>query len=253
MEMLKMLPPNRFDEIVGTNLICRITLEHVPGSYDHKRYHAVRRCMTRVPFPAGAFPVWDFHVLTSDGKVHRFHPRYSKKLAATAKVEGVPIGLPTPPDAGRGLSDGPGTYRRIINGNYDVVESTQSTVVEAIDDTADPGTRDPSTLASTCSNASPNPGEEFVFKAAARDESTVVEQGKERKGDEKATACNTGAAADGMAEAPWPEDSTDKHKANADGVGSWTPTASSSSDWKQGWQSRWQSGWVEDWKTGWRS
>ena len=228
MQMLRMLPPNRFAQIVGTNHICRITLENVPGSYDHKRHHAARICKTRKPFPADApVPVWDFHVLTSDGMVHRFHPDYSRCRAATAKVEGVPIGLPSPPIHGRGESDGPGTYRWITNGNYDVVERTQSHL-EAIEDTADPGTCATLTSADTHIHGSfkkksetrSSSTAEFVFKAAARNESTVVEQGKKGKGDEKATACTTVAAADGMAEAPWCEYFPDKHKANADGVGS---------------------------------
>ena len=142
--MLRSLPQKQFDTTVGTNDICRIPLEPVPRSYDHKRRHAAKCCRTRQPFEDGASaPVWDFHVLTSDGNVHRLHPDYTKTKAETAKVEGVPKGLPTPPDAGRGLSDGRGTYRRITRGNYTVEESTQSTVVEAIEDTADPGTRDP--------------------------------------------------------------------------------------------------------------
>ena len=141
------------------------------------------------------------------GNVHRFHSDYNKRKAATAKVEGVPIGLPAPPDAGRGLSDGPGTYRWITRGNYDVEESTQSTVVEAIEDTADPGTRDPSTLASTNSNANPSPSKKCPSRDAIRDLSTIVEQGKGGLGNGKATGYTTAAAAaaiaaDGMAGAP---------------------------------------------------
>ena len=67
MQMLNMLPPDRFAQNVGANHICRITLEHVPGSTDHKRCYAPTQCNTQVPFPPEAsVHVWDFHVLTSD-------------------------------------------------------------------------------------------------------------------------------------------------------------------------------------------
>ena len=62
----------------------------------------------------------------------------------------------------------------------------QSTVVEAIEDTADPGTRARYTLQSTVQSTvveaiDDMPGLEVVLKAATRDESTVVEQGQERE------------------------------------------------------------------------
>ena len=80
MQMLMQLPQNRFDEIVGPHHICRITLEHVPGSTDQKRCNAAIKCLSQesIPKEADAF-VWDFHVLTSNGEVHRFHPDYTKK------------------------------------------------------------------------------------------------------------------------------------------------------------------------------
>jgi hypothetical protein len=60
----------------------------------------------------------------------------------------------------------------------------QSTVVEAIEDTADPGTRARYTLQSTVQSTvveaiDDMPGLEVVLKAATRDESTVVEKGQE--------------------------------------------------------------------------
>ena len=122
MQMLMQLPQNRFDEIVGPHHICRITLEHVPGSTDQKRCNAAIKCHAQEPIPkeADAF-VWDFHVLTSNGEVHRFHPDYTKKKAGAVKVLGLAPSLPQGPAAGRGLSDGPGTFRRISDGNYNPV------------------------------------------------------------------------------------------------------------------------------------
>ena len=243
-QMFAQMPADMFAKIVGANHICRITLEPVPGACDQKRHHAAKICNTQVPFPDDApVPVWGFHVLTSDGRVHRFHPDYTKRRAATSLVLGVANNLPAPPDAGRGGSDGLGTYRRITDGNYDVVERkgggkgkgkpTQSTVVEAIEDVP------------------PTPGTSTVVHAiedepATRAESTVVEKGKAGKaGGKQHTSAVVQAVAEhevvqhksAVAEATW-----EWSDWNTAGHGS---SSSSSIGWGQGWKSagEWKSYW----------
>ena len=191
----------------------------------------------------------------------RFHPDYSKKKASVSEVLGVATNLPAPPDAGRGGSDGPGTYRRITDGNYDVVERkgggkgkgkpTQSTVVEVI----------------AIEDMPPTPGTYTVVHAIedrVPDESTVVEKGKAGKAVEKGNAgkasiCgggHTGKGKAAVAETPWPlfdgaahRAAVDEHKLAWNGW-RWTLSAygsstSSSTGWNQGsWSSSdWQSGW----------
>jgi len=213
----------------------------------------------------------------------RFHPDYGKKKASVTEVFGVATGLPAPPDAGRGGSDGPGTYRRIADGNYDIVfkgvgggrgkgTPTQSTVVEAIEDV--PPTPGTSTVvpaigfismgSSTRVRSRPRytlqcPVHSTVVpaiedKPATRDESTVVEQDKAGKGVEKGGWMEFNKT--GKVVEQDKAGNAAEHKAAVDTdefieVWRWPGWAvsggstSSSSGWNQGWNSRsdWQSGW----------
>ena len=97
--------------------IVRITCQPVFGSYDHKRHHAARQLGN--PFVANApVPVWDFMVTRSDGLTVRFHTNKTNSKVQVARVDG-PLQLPEPPRAGKGKSDGRGTYRRQTEGNYE--------------------------------------------------------------------------------------------------------------------------------------
>ena len=129
---------NRFDDdtlkrIIGpgvTGILCqpmlslepisdRITL--VRTSYDHMR---------------GGGPEWDFVIHRGDGERVRLHPSQMKK-----KVEISMMGAPIPtaadgPQAGRGLSDGRGTFKRMLAKTHtEVVPATNSVATASSADT----------------------------------------------------------------------------------------------------------------------
>ena len=194
-----------------------------------------------------------------------------------SQVVGVATGLPAPPDAGRGGSDGPGTYRRISDGNYDIVGGgtgkctpTQSTVVEAIED--DRGER-PCIVAGVQSTVveAIEDGQPVVlaikddprfddWRPAKRDWDPVVEQSL-------GMASQAVPQCPYLAESSWPLFSVQEHKADAKEIGSpWTrpertssyspgrEQSSSSSGWWSGagWKTGWDRGWYAGWQTGWR-
>ena len=254
LQMLRQLPPEKLAQIVGANHICRITLEPVPNSYDIKRHHAAKKCKTQKPFPAGArAPIWDFHVLTSDGEVHRFHPEWGKRKAPTERVLGVATDLPAPPDAGIGGSDGPGTYRRITSGAYEnrrgYYTPTQSTVVEASGAITEERPHIVAGVQSTVVEASED-GQPVVL---AIEDGQIVDPG-----------CDDAVP---VAESTWPLFDKQVHKAVAlqesrlpvrsphrtwSNGPEYTP-ASSSGWWSGGgWSSAWQTGWNAGWQTGWK-
>ncbi len=96
--------------------VVRISCAPVPGSYDHKRHHAARHAGRPYEEDAPA-PVWDFFLTRSDGTSVRFHTNYSNNKVEVANLSDPPP-LPGPPEAGRGKSDGRGTYRRKTACNY---------------------------------------------------------------------------------------------------------------------------------------
>ena len=114
--------------VLGSNPtldVVRITCGPVAGSYDHKRWNAAR--MLGLPYDGDAsVPVWDFFVTRSDGTTVRFHTNLNNNKVEVAMVDGASANLvlPQPPRAGKGRSDGPGTYKRQTRGNYD--ESVRS-------------------------------------------------------------------------------------------------------------------------------
>ena len=112
--MLKGMQRPTMERIVGAGIIdiCCMPIE---GSYDQKRWHAAKHLDT--PFAADApVQIWDFVVTRADSTSLRFHTSQT-----TNKVEIVDVLFPferTGPVAGRGLSDGPGTYRQMVNNSY---------------------------------------------------------------------------------------------------------------------------------------
>ena len=124
-EMLAAMPKHTLDRILGSDPatgVRWITCEPVDGSYDHKRWHAAHQ-PGGTPFAENTrVPVWDFHVYRTDGVVVRFHTSLTNNKVEVATVsgrDGAALVLPGPPAAGKGTSDGRGTYRRQTNGNYD--------------------------------------------------------------------------------------------------------------------------------------
>ena len=119
-QMLAGLKQDAKDQVLGTDPevgVTRITCQAVDASYDHKRWHAARHVGT--PFAEGAaVPVWDFHVYRTDNVVVRFHTSLTSGKVEVATV-GSGLVLPGPPMAGKGKSDGRGTYRHHTAGNYE--------------------------------------------------------------------------------------------------------------------------------------
>ena len=127
-EMLAAMPQNARARILGDPArgVVRITCAPVQGSYDHKRHHAANQ-LSR-PFPQTApVPVWDFHVQLDNGRRVRFHTMHKGSNVEVAEITPLPApALPGPPLRGKGLSDGPGTYRRITEANYNPRPRTRS-------------------------------------------------------------------------------------------------------------------------------
>jgi hypothetical protein len=99
----------------GNDGLVSISCEASIGSYDHKRHHAAR--VAGKPFQDDAsVPVWDFVVKRASGTSVRFHPHQTNK-----KVDITSVTNPPPsehPNKCRGMSDGPGTYRRFTRLAY---------------------------------------------------------------------------------------------------------------------------------------
>ena len=127
-EMLAAMPQKARARILGDPArgVVRITCAPVQGSYDHKRHFAAKKL--RRPFDQTAsVPVWDFHVQLDNGRRVRFHTSYTGSNVEVAEITPLPApALPGPPRRGKGLSDGPGTYRRITEANYNPRPRTRS-------------------------------------------------------------------------------------------------------------------------------
>ena len=95
-------PENRSGGLVGCSFSVR---KH---SYDHKRHRALRKA-GQEPVTDQALMVWDFVLHRADHTAVRLHPQWS-----TTKIESFPVqGYAQevePPYAGKGKSDGPGTF-----------------------------------------------------------------------------------------------------------------------------------------------
>jgi hypothetical protein len=117
--MIANLPTAKRDKMLGAHHVCRMTLEWVPNTYDRKRRDMAQKCRRWTAFPENApVPVWDWHLLLSDGSVWRFHTDWSVKKASITVVKPGDQ-LPRAPVQGINQSDGPGSYNRYKYGNYD--------------------------------------------------------------------------------------------------------------------------------------
>ena len=116
--MLAALKAEVKDRVLGSDRsvgVTRITCEAI-GGYDHKRWHAARAIGK--PFAEGApVPLWDFHVYRTDNVVTRFHTSLTNNKVEVATLD-TGLVLPGPPKAGKGKSDGEGTYKAKTTGNY---------------------------------------------------------------------------------------------------------------------------------------
>ena len=133
---------NRFDDdtltrIIGpgvTGIFCqpmlclkriseRVTL--VETSYDYKR------CLSG----AGAGPVWDFVIHRGDGERVRLHPNQTNKKVSMSMIGGFDgASIPTAadgPQVGRGLSDGRGTFKRMLAKTHTEVVPAANSVATA--------------------------------------------------------------------------------------------------------------------------
>ena len=112
--------------IVGPG-VCRIVCMPITGSYDHKRHHAAHSANRQYP-PDAPVPVWDFVVERTDDTRVRFHVNQTNRKVEIADYhfaferDG--------PAAGRGQSDGPGTYRAMLAKTHNEVGAFQPTAAE---------------------------------------------------------------------------------------------------------------------------
>ena len=114
------------ERIVGPG-VHRVLCMAIPKSYDHKRHHAARSANRPYPLHAPV-PVWDFVVERTNGTRVRFHPNQTNRKIAVADYafEFERNG----PAAGRGRSDGPGTYRAMLWRTYNEAGAGQPTAEE---------------------------------------------------------------------------------------------------------------------------
>ena len=112
--MIKGFGPDVQTRIVGNGLVS-IKLMPIPNTYDHKRAKA--QADNRTPYEVDNVPIWDFVVLRRDGTQVRFHPNLKGGKVTIVGMEDVPLSI-AHPKAGPGLSDGPGTFRAMVNRAY---------------------------------------------------------------------------------------------------------------------------------------
>ena len=112
--MLNGMSDATLERVVGPGIV-GIRCQPIHGSYDHSRRHVAKEL--RYPdYGSVPVPIWDVVVTRSDGTAVRFHPsQTSRKIsimdfAELFETEG--------PENGKGQSDGPGTYRRMLQGSY---------------------------------------------------------------------------------------------------------------------------------------
>lgn len=217
-QMLAAMSPAAKSLILGANSlsVVRVTCEPVIGSYDHKRWHAARH-LGRPYSEDASVPVWDFFVTRSDGTTVRFHTNYSNNKVSVASVHEPPEWA-QPPKKGKGMSDGPGTYKRVTFPNYTfTVHCRQDGCGDGGGGSAVAEARLGLDTVPTNDQATPPPG----FQN---------------------TACDQGDT--------WQRDQTDDTRTDWRGWRSWRQDPSSGSqDWGSGWQDRWDSGWQDQgWK-----
>ena len=112
------LPEEKRDEMLGSSHVCRCTLEPLAHSYDRKRRDHMQKCSRRQAYPEHVpVPMWDWHILLSNGQVWRFHTDYNARKASHKQVLPGDM-MPPPPKAGKNKSDGPGSYNGFKIGNY---------------------------------------------------------------------------------------------------------------------------------------
>ena len=112
---------NRFDDatltrIVGpgvTAIFCQAMGKPGASSYDHKREQFAKHGGGRFAKHADV-PLWDFVIHRSDGQAFRLHPSQTKRIISIEHMNAPIITKADAPDAGRGLSDGRGTFRRML-------------------------------------------------------------------------------------------------------------------------------------------
>ena len=148
---------NRFDDdtltrIIGpgvTGIFCQPMLclkrisdqcTLVETSYDHKRCLSPCVRFADVDGTPADVAVWDFVIHRGDGERVRLHPNQTNKKVSISMM-GAPI--PTAadgPQAGRGLSDGRGTFKRMLAKTHtEVVPATNSVATASSADTRGDG------------------------------------------------------------------------------------------------------------------
>ena len=120
---------NRFDDdtltrIIGpgvTGVFCQPMGHPGASSNDHKREHFAKHGGVRFADVDGEppdVPVWDFVIHRGDGEGVRLHPNQTNKKVSISMLGAPILTAADGPQAGRGLSDGPGTFQRMLAKTY---------------------------------------------------------------------------------------------------------------------------------------
>ena len=112
--MLNGMAVPTLERIVGDG-ITGICCMPIRGSYDHKRRHAAKQ-LGRPYADAAPVPIWDFVVTRTDGTAVRFHTNQTDNKVSIMDV--MDAFETEGPAKGKGESDGPGTYKRMVASSY---------------------------------------------------------------------------------------------------------------------------------------
>ncbi len=112
---LAALKPDDMERVVGPG-IARFGLCGFPDTYDHKRHTAATRA-GRPQKPD--LQVWDFIVVRTDNTGVACHPDLKSRKVGIRDLTVWPTSAP--PAAGRGGSDGHGTFRGFVKRNYPAI------------------------------------------------------------------------------------------------------------------------------------
>ena len=97
--ILKLLPTDTFDDMIGKKHVISMKLEPVIGADDRKRLDAHLTCSKwKMISERAPCPQWDFHVLFHDGSVWRFHTEWETSKASWCQVNPDQIFPPPPPN-----------------------------------------------------------------------------------------------------------------------------------------------------------
>ena len=138
---------DRFDDdtltrIIGpgvTGIFCQPMGHPGASSDNHKREHFAKHGGLRSADVDGeppCVPVWEFVIHRGDGEAVRLHPNQTSNNVSVSRISAPIVTAADGPDAGRGLSDGRGTFERMFAKTHtEVAPATNSVATPSSADT----------------------------------------------------------------------------------------------------------------------